>query len=201
MRKDAKIDHDHPTHLYRFLTYDRVWEVLTLDKLFMPRPASFNDRFDCKVKFQQQDLKWESEAQAKIDTCSRVLCFSAVQPQDNLLMWAHYADGHRGVCLEFDMCQWLKHLKEQDKVKFWGYVLRKVQYDTTRLEVDLGAPTDLDGTPNLELLFDIIYRKHQHWKYEQEWRLYYAGMAHSDVYYVRFPKKVLAKSLPRIKND
>ena len=29
-----------------------------------------------------------------------VACFSA--KNDDLLMWAHYADGHRGFCLEFD---------------------------------------------------------------------------------------------------
>ncbi len=31
-----------------------------------------------------------------------IACFSKVAPDNNILMWSHYADGHRGICLEFD---------------------------------------------------------------------------------------------------
>jgi hypothetical protein len=38
--------------------------------------------------------------QNKILTQTGCTCFSEVK--DNVLLWSHYADGHKGICLEFD---------------------------------------------------------------------------------------------------
>lgn len=69
-----------------------------------------------------------------------VSCFS--QKEDNLLMWSHYADKHKGVCLKFDM------YKDQDfftipvKVdypkkypQFDYFILRKTEYDLVQFLV------------------------------------------------------------------
>ena len=80
-----------------------------------------------------------------------VACLSEVP--DDLLMWAHYADSHRGVCFQFDSgSEFLRDAMQ-------------VTYQRSRPLID---PT-MD-TPN-EMLERGLLTKSEHWKYEREWRL------------------------------
>jgi hypothetical protein len=84
-----------------------------------------------------------------------VACFSA--KSDDLLMWSHYSQGHRGFCLEFDTS-----VEPFSKAKPVVY----------RDDVPVINPIDiLDRTDNGELLDAMVYTKATCWSYEQEWRL------------------------------
>lgn len=88
-----------------------------------------------------------------------VLAFSATW--QSVLMWSHYADEHRGICIEFDTSE-LPHDR-----------LAKVRYDGDRsvkasdiYAWKLGGDTDAAGRA-----FDThFYSKAPDWHYEQEWR-------------------------------
>lgn len=80
----------------------------------------------------------------------KVLCLSEVY--DDILMWSHYTNGHRGIVLQFDTTA----LKEQ----FTG--CKKVVYYP-------GFPTLSDFNERHEELF--ILSKSKHWEYEKEWRI------------------------------
>ena len=54
-----------------------------------PKPSSLNDPFDCGLS---QSLMGNN------DQCG-VLSLSA--KNSNILMWSHYADSHKGVCIEY----------------------------------------------------------------------------------------------------
>jgi hypothetical protein len=58
----------------------------------------------------------------------RISCFS--ETGDNLLMWAHYADGLRGFCIEF-------HEEELIRGKPQGAIVIKVNYSTAPVPFDL----------------------------------------------------------------
>jgi hypothetical protein len=62
-----------------------------------------------------------------------VACFSAAA--DNLLLWAHYADGHRGFCLEFDTSD-----PVFEKIQRVGYTQ---EWPVTGIDV-LGRPEDAE---------------------------------------------------------
>lgn len=82
-----------------------------------------------------------------------VVCFSSdpVQP----LMWAHYADSHKGMVLEFD-----------SKDAFFDHeAFLKVDYNKDRVQYDPSAGTD---KTHVAL---IAGRKSQDWFYENEYRL------------------------------
>jgi hypothetical protein len=76
---------------------------------------------------------------------------------DNLLMWAHYADGHRGFCLEFDtqgeMFQFARPVK---------YVAQVPRLKAADIFVDLPARDFVDAW---------LVTKSEHWAYEEEWRV------------------------------
>jgi hypothetical protein len=85
------------------------------------------------------------------------LCLT--EKPDNLLMWTHYADHHRGVVIEFDTTHdfFNRRLGPQDDFRHF----RKVIYTQDRPNVFLA---DSDAV-------DFFYFKSKEWEYEQEWRL------------------------------
>jgi hypothetical protein len=77
-----------------------------------------------------------------------ILSFSAIL--DEPLLWSHYANGHRGICLEFDTAK-------------LGYPALEVRYSTDYPEFDPA----LEGT---ERTARLILTKYKRWAYEREWR-------------------------------
>jgi hypothetical protein len=80
-----------------------------------------------------------------------VLCLSE-KPND-ILMWAHYADCHRGICVEFEVTK---------ETFFWDAL--PVIYSE--------AYPHLKATMSTQDLADGLFRtKSNHWEYEKEWRI------------------------------
>ena len=82
-----------------------------------------------------------------------VSAFCVSEKFDDLLMWAHYADSHRGVCLEFDG---------------YGRLMahaQRVEYSAVRRAINMYTD-DRESSVTKALL-----TKSDHWAYEAEWRL------------------------------
>lgn len=82
---------------------------------------------------------------------TRLCSFSALP--DNLLMWSHYADCHRGICLGFST-----------RGKVFG-LAKKVEYLTEYPTVDSYS---LDSDSYVKYTF---FSKAKDWHYEEEWRI------------------------------
>ena len=91
---------------------------------------------------------------------TRVFCLTEVR--DDILMWSHYANCHRGICLEFGFC---KDVRVHD-----GFAARtwRVDYGTDFPVVN--PYKTLEG----ERIRKMVCRKSCHWGYEKEWRVIYA---------------------------
>lgn len=88
-----------------------------------------------------------------------VLCLSA--RYDSPLMWSHYAQQHRGVCLEYDVSQ---QKSELHKVTYGQS--REVRASAIRDWLstnDAGARRAIDGA--------CLLTKARQWSYEREWRM------------------------------
>ena len=92
-----------------------------------------------------------------------LICFSS--NGDNDLMWAHYADGHRGFCIEYDF----KSLGIQHQLVQLSF---PVVYDDN-IEVLISDLNELNA--NIGMYAATI--KKSDWKYEEEWRTFFL---HSD---------------------
>lgn len=117
------------------------------------------------------DAYWNVQSGARAST--GVICFT--RKPDNLLMWAHYAVNHRGICVEFDRNapHFTGKYKNASKSIFTDElrpdyyqnigVLRDVDYQIER-------PSYID--PNeLEYDTDSWFVKSPDWKYEEELRM------------------------------
>jgi hypothetical protein len=99
-----------------------------------------------------------SETARKVLARLRVLSLTTVC--DDILMWSHYADSHRGVCLEFS------NLGGERT----PWIFRDVKYDELALPEVNPIELYLHPEKRLGIGFRVLLRKAPHWKYESEWR-------------------------------
>jgi len=85
-----------------------------------------------------------------------MLCFS--RHWENPVLWSHYADGHKGVCLGFDVAE---------------DVLDEVTYVDDLLTARLGDDEDPSTIPG-DLQDLLFLTKFRHWEYEDEVRRFVA---------------------------
>ena len=127
---------------------------ISLSRLKVSRFSDLNDPFELMaVRFKARSRAFITEHKQDIDSHTGLLCFSS--NWTNPVLWSHYGDKHRGVCLGFDLA---RDLAEE------------VQYEDTRVRVEVPEnvqPEDLD-----EGLQALIRRtKFSDWKYEAEQRV------------------------------
>ena len=84
-----------------------------------------------------------------------VLCFSETWQEH--LMWAHYADKHKGMCLGFDIPDALA---------------QRVDYVSERLNHSFGSETVPFSKAGQLIASRSLYTKHSAWAYEKEWRVF-----------------------------
>lgn len=81
------------------------------------------------------------------------------------LMWSHYGDQHKGICMEYRL------QGRQKKI-----AIDKVNYDSSRKvclsEICKFLLSDSDDSRN-KLIQMIYYNKAKEWRYEKEWRVLY----------------------------
>ena len=85
----------------------------------------------------------------------RVVCLSEVY--NSMLMWSHYAQNHKGFCIEYEFDEsntFYKHLHP--------IIYTKERYTTSK--------RDMSNT-NGKWIYKTICRKSDVWSYEKEWRI------------------------------
>ena len=94
--------------IYRYFRCpDHVSDVISTRRLYFANPRKFNDPLESVVMFdRQRDSNGDTKPLDAIQYAGKpieglgICCFS--RTVDNYLLWSHYADSHKGVCLGFD---------------------------------------------------------------------------------------------------
>ena len=126
----------------------------------------FRPRFPQYVNHLRQGLESDRNIWLEMKKTYRVLCLSAVR--DNILMWSHYADEHKGAVLEFQP-------KIELATEMHGALL--VEYSkqvpvAVTLEQFLLYVTGQGPKPRAPDAFvKSVYTKSSDWSYENEWRI------------------------------
>ncbi len=100
-----------------------------------------------------------------------IYCLSAVR--DDILMWAHYANGHRGFCLEFlnepsDQFYAKRKPNDPDFLSHPCLLPIEVKYSDEYPVID---PLSEDYTDDWTMVTKGFRTKATQWQYEKEWRL------------------------------
>ncbi|MBU6418259.1 MAG: DUF2971 domain-containing protein [Proteobacteria bacterium] len=141
--RSAKTEEEH-CEVYRKFVAPRMLKNTELKAFRSGLKAHEQKKFECILR----------NIQEKVNK-SGVISFSI--NNDSILMWAHYASSHRGVCLIFSSEKW-PDIRES---------LYPVTYRTTRLPLILNRQNFDAG----QLFQAVILTKDQGWSYEQEWRV------------------------------
>ncbi|NJA06670.1 DUF2971 domain-containing protein [Methylococcaceae bacterium WWC4] len=182
-------------HFYKFRPINKwLIESIVHRTIFAPRPADLNDPFDCQVDLEkvferaisissgekQKFIRsfyenkefienWKKEISSK-----GVYSFSLINSEilSEPLMWSHYADEHRGVCIEYILNKKFitENLMSEDDVNHL-VVCNSVEYQGNGfVECILKAPQDLKTFAEV-LLRKYLLTKSPSWHYEKEGRL------------------------------
>lgn len=219
---------------------EKLKKSIQESKLFFSHPASFNDPLECTIpitiknydKKQKEYAAYlesiiservgsrndESKRSKRIYEASEygislenclVACFS--KHGNNQLMWSHYADQHKGVCLcyefpdtldEFErQIEWseqISSIKHTYGLKVYGDSVAYRQKRPSLHISNTSFPVDKWSFDSDYAIKDAIFTKPECWMYEQEWRLaliipwesekrFAAGIDTSD-YYATLPQ-------------
>lgn len=98
----------------------------------------------------------------------KICSFSATK--DPIVMWSHYADNHRGFCMEYD----ISSINDFSRRMLFPVIYQNDMFDTTKYLVE--AICNKGTFNNLFGSLQILYKSPE-WSYEKEWRLaYIAGV-------------------------
>jgi hypothetical protein len=101
----------------------------------------------------------------RMQKATKVCSFSAIH--DSIIMWSHYADNHKGFCVEYE----LEPLLDSHAcwVNLYKVIYSPKLYDLTRWAELVIGPNRDQSNPVYPLLATI--HKVDGWRYEEEWRL------------------------------
>jgi hypothetical protein len=91
-----------------------------------------------------------------------VVCFS--ETFENILMWSHYTDGHRGYCIEFDTT----HFSYKRKERFYkvAYCDKFPSFKPAQIILNF-EKIRRNEFLNPQEIFTPIFTKSKHWEYEK----------------------------------
>lgn len=181
------IDFKKPKSLFKFTKISEYTYSSLLNKtVFLAKATDLNDPFEFDIDF---DAQLSEEEKAFIKNSNPNICFSDIenileQAKNNLngmltrnrilslssnpyelLMWSHYADEHKGICIEYDRhnCELL------GDERLCKRVIYPQLKDKTTIKL---LPFILGGNKDPKLSETILFaRKAYNWEYENEWRL------------------------------
>lgn len=141
------------------------WAKQAIDKR-LPRPE--------RCLFFKEIKKKMNKSPNHLIDCWRTLMgeygvVSFASEFDNLLMWSHYADDHKGVCIEFSLAD----VREIEGLGVVGAVEYNQDRPTMSLfsEIVLQIISSDDNSEHLySLLKQALFTKYEGWAYEKEWR-------------------------------
>jgi hypothetical protein len=133
--------------VYHFLPANYALENIEKCRIKISEIDQLNDPFELWC-VNQKDKRLRIALRAYKKEMSAhygMLCFS--RHWHNPVLWSHYADKHRGICLGFEIVE---------------HALQKVSYLTKRPALRI--------PPSLEDAKQLLFSKYRGWHYEEEWR-------------------------------
>lgn len=161
------------------------------NKMWYSAPCNFNDVFDCDISIDDKKVfnealklfpdkrgirpgsnAWKNfratiiqqlrALRSQFDELRNTTGVSCLSESENsLLMWAHYANNHRGFCVEYD-------LLEINRILNFSAI--PVIYSEDRTCFDFFDPQTIEKD-TLKLFIQSLTSKSPEWSYEKEWRI------------------------------
>lgn len=161
----ASIDQVQPQRLYRYRSlekFDRELEALEENYLYCARYTTLNDPMEGvfrSSKVFRESSNYRTTRKEIVDNKTEIGLCSFSEVHDHELMWAHYADQYRGICIGFSFAKLLDNLDgEVSFVRmYYNEAVPIVRHNRQE-------PGDVAKM--------VLSYKNYRWLYEREWRMF-----------------------------
>ena len=175
-------------YLYQYRRPD-YYSIRNLEtqKIHLSSNGSLNDIYEGLPSGSSKD--YEKETVLKLYDLALVSCFT--ETHNNQLMWSHYADSHKGFCVQYDLkllqdepFQILKHtfpvMYSRARKIFKN--LEKLKDQLQELREAIEKDCIVDDLTDFDNVLPIFINKSLDWEYESEWRIVYTKKHIYDFY-------------------
>ena len=150
-------------------------KIIEKDEVFFAPKSLLNDPFDLDIrsviaKYDPYLDKYEVERYKVNDNPCIVL--SLTTEPTNLLMWSHYADSHKGICLRYKINEIIDQIDTDSSVEYG--VIGNVDYEYERVKFrNIRSAGKLLPFAICEQYFHLksVFTKYKKWEYEDEYRV------------------------------
>lgn len=180
-----------PKTLYKYKPINEyTFASLINNVIYFPIAEQLNDPFDSQLRYSFDDsiddilnelieshqlpdgmskkkaelLLEETKSKLKeplIKAQKEVGILSLTTDYQNTVMWSHYADNHKGICIEYD-CD---ILKKQELI-----IIEKIEYKKELPKVLTQIFKNYPEVKDSDIARVMFFYKHDTWNYEEEWR-------------------------------
>jgi hypothetical protein len=155
-----------PKYLYKYRAVDaNALAMLASDKLYLSRLDAFNDPFEvlsldstlqtALTRDGHGPFAVSRDTSKTATAAERLRVCSLTEESQDLLMWGHYANRHRGFCIRFEM----------ENEPALAELMFPIHYSPTLTNAD-----ELDVN-SIEDAIQNSLAKSSNWSYEREWRI------------------------------
>ena len=144
---------------------DEIGYIIRLSNIFQPE-----NKENAKKAEEMLNLAKDALAQ-KLNETFKIGCL-ATNPK-NRLMWSHYADGHKGFCIEYDF-------KNAPKDLLPLPVIYSQKRPLIPWEMALDQSAETKSKCILQMIIGLL-TKDKEWEYEDEWRLLLSSSENSNI--------------------
>ena len=143
--------------LYHLCSNEHALSNLINGRLKVARFSDANDPFELMaLDFREKSVRTSvKEFRSVEDSQTGMLCFSS--DWTSPILWSHYADAHRGICLGFDVLKTL---------------VQPVNYKDSRIKTGLDDESGDPWSLSAELQDLLRCTKCHEWSYEEEQRVF-----------------------------
>ncbi|WP_285164501.1 DUF2971 domain-containing protein [Shewanella goraebulensis] len=166
--------------LFKFRAFNKgSIELLVNRELWFAKPESLNDPFECPFdaehifdgidklpQLSDTEIKRQKKLALNVFNSLGVCSFS--RARKNQLMWAHYADEHKGFCIGFNESNLLNN---EPVIKAIDVIYQADLPQPNVIGHFRQEDNGLVGTIDSNSLHEIIRTKYTYWTYERETRL------------------------------
>jgi len=138
--------------VYKFLSCQYGLRAIRERRLKISEVLSLNDPYEL-LPFDLSDPTFRRGimlSRIQLGEKNGILCFS--QHWYNPVLWAHYAESHKGLCLGFDV---------PDGQRAVTYVEDPIKLTPRQL-----------SNPDIDIAEAMVFTKYKHWQYESEVRIW-----------------------------
>lgn len=154
-----------PQELYRYRSlreFDREIKAIEEGYVFCAPFSTLNDPMEglfSSSRHLRESEDYRAVKESILDNKSQIGMCSFSEVHNHELMWAHYADQFRGICIAYRFAKLLEHLPEQ-----LSFV--RMFYNETAPTLHRTS-TDIEHEARM-----ILSYKNYRWLYEREWRMF-----------------------------